>query len=261
MKTGLRALGSGQPLPPLPRGETWACMVPSLAVLSSQPGPFLRKVYPSVGGLKCALLGPGQCLPSRALGAPLRHHPRKEHSGTEPGRGRSAGSRARWPECKEIRRGGQPPVPGEPPPPTAPTARGSAGGAAPPVAALAPLAHFWKRPGAAEAEGQSFLLRRRCSRQEPVSGEAPRHPHPRGARGTLTWRTARCHAPAGCGSPPASSAGSARAPGAPCWPGDAGREAGTLGARAPSPHVPRHLRGDAGHSAPPTAPAPQPGGV
>lgn len=28
-------------------------------------------------------------------------------------------------------------------------------------------------------------------------------------------------------------------------PGDAGHRAGTLGARAPSPHVPRHLRGDA----------------
>lgn len=40
--------------------------------------------------------------------------------------------------------------------------------------------------------------------------------------------------------------------------GRAGREAGTLGARAPSPHVPRHLRGDAGHSAPPTAPCPLP---
>lgn len=47
-------------------------------------------------------------------------------------------------------------------------------------------------------------------------------------------------------------------------PGDAGRRAGTLGAQAPSPHVPRHLRGDAasrrlGHSAPPTVPAPRPG--
>ena len=47
-------------------------------------------------------------------------------------------------------------------------------------------------------------------------------------------------------------------------PGDAGRRAGTLGARALSPHVPRHLRGDAasrrlGHSAPPMVPAPRPG--
>lgn len=89
-----------------------------------------------------------------------------------------------------------------------------------------------------------------------------RHPAPRtpgGARAALTWRTGRCHAPAGCGSPPASSAGSARAPGAPCSPRGHGaqgwdpRSAGTVTARAaPSPRR-------RGHSAPPAAPAPRPG--
>lgn len=119
-------------------------------------------------------------------------------------------------------------------------AAGRAAGAAPLVAAP-------RFPGASSAASDSFL----------ESHPAPRTPGD--ALAALTWRTGRCHAPAGCGSPPASSAGSARAPGAPCSPRGRGaqgwdpRGAGTVTARAaPSPRR-------RGHSAPPTAPAPRPG--
>lgn len=140
----------------------------------------------------------------------------------------------------------------------APTVEREAEGLCHPSPRPAPLAHIWQapqRPGS----GQFSLLQGRSCRVTPFPPRQP-PPAPPGARVALTWQTGRCRAPAGCGSLPASSAGSARAPGAPCCPGDAERGAGTLRARVPSPHVPRHLLRDAVPSAPRTPPVPPPGG-
>ena len=142
------------------------------------------------------------------------------------------GGVARGPECREMGgRSGPWPAPGEPRWERGVRARQDAPrpprekpqGAAPPVTGP-------RASGASSAASDPLL---------------ERHPAPRtpgGARAALTWRTGRCHAPAGCGSPPASSAGSARAPGAPCSPRGRGaqgwdpRSAGTVTARAaPSP--------------------------
>lgn len=133
----------------------------------------------------------------------------------------------------------------------APTVEREAEGLCHPSPRPAPLAHTWQPPQS-PGSGQFSLLRGRSCRVTPFPPRQP-PPAPPGARAALTWRTGRCRAPAGCGSPPASSAGSARALGAPCCPGDAGRGAGTLGARAPSPQVPRHLLRD-GPLRPPYAP-------
>lgn len=143
----------------------------------------------------------------------------------------------------------------------APTAAaGRAEGPRHPSLRAAPRAHIWRRPRA-KAAGRFSLLWRRASRLALIPGEAPRRPAPPGRPATLTWRTGLCRAPAGCGSPPASSAGSARVPGAPYSLRDTGSKAGTLRVRAPSLHVPRHLRGDADHLAPPEAPAPRLGAI
>lgn len=51
--------------------------------------------------------------------------------------------------------------------------------------------------------------------QQPLCCQAPLHLNP-GAPAALTWRTGQCHVPEGCGSQPASFAGSALALDAPC---------------------------------------------
>lgn len=185
-------------------------------------------------------------------GHPCSHQPRNEEEyseGTGPGRRRSAGR-----ACAGLRvrrsagadPGGHPesPVssgvygPGlQDATPPGKDRRGCASRRRAPIlwrtSGGAPASQF-PSSGAGSAASNPFLERHPATRTPGVAWAA------------LTWRRARCRAPAGCGSPPASSAGSAHAPGAPCSPGDAGRKAGTLEAQAPSPHVPRHHRGDAG---------------
>lgn len=116
-------------------------------------------------------------------------------------------------------------------------AAGRAAGAAPLVAAPLPL------------------LRRQLGRLRPIPGEPPRSPHPRVRSGRSPHpANRRCHAPAGCGSPPASSAGSARPGRSMLAPGTRGTGLGPSGRgqRSP-PHAAPPSPRRRGHSAPPTA--------
>lgn len=118
------------------------------------------------------------------------------------------------------------------------------------------MAHIWRRP----SEPVSFLWRR-LGRLEPIPGEAPRHPHPRGRLGCphLAKSTVPCSSGLRLTARQlcriSSCSGRSMLTRGRGAQGRDPRGAGTVTARAaPSP-------GRRGHSAPPTAPAPGPGGV
>ena len=192
------------------------------------PDPVLRRPGAQYA-LPTQALGTTQSTCMGSGGHPCSHHPRKDHSGgTQPGRGRSVGTRGRWPKCKEVRRSGPWPAPREPHRERGVLARKTGhrrGKSSRSCATRRPAPLLWRTSGGAPAPRQRAGFPPLAPAQPPRthSWRGTPLPHPGGARAALTWRTGRCHAPAGCGSPPASSAGSARAPGAPCSPGDAGR--------------------------------------
>lgn len=126
-----------------------------------------------------------------------------------------------------------------------------------------------RRPESPAGSGVCALAKTRRGRRGK-SRRGLRHPSPRPAPPgparpppTHSWKGTPLPAPPGALGPPSPGeqdgamlqrAAAHRPPALPdqlglralhARPGDAGRRAGTLGERAPSPHVPRHLRGDA----------------
>lgn len=212
-------------------------------------------------------LGTPQSTRMGSSGHPCSHHPRKDHSGgTQPGRGCSVGTGGRWPKYKEVRRSGPWPAPREPYRERGVLARKTGhrrGKSSRGRAARRPAPLLWRTSGGAPAPQQ------RASFPPPAPAQPPRThswrgtpvPAPRGrsSRPHLANRTVPCSSGLRLTSRQLCriSSGSgrsmlARGRGALGWDP---RGAGTVTARAaPSPRR-------RGQSAPPTAPAPRPGGV